>query len=360
MKYPMLSIILTDKCNQRCFYCPPMGEGHICNRGDLQKDFLRKFCTIAFDIGFRAFRLSGGEPTLYKEFESISNFFGKLKQKGAYTVLNTNAQSIKKYLTEISEENYSQVRISLDTLDKQLYQKVNKSKLHDRVLQNIDILSKRNNIRINSLVYKSNYGHLNELIEFCERNSFELKLLDFEKHAFDKNSLWEKEFICLRGLREDLRRIAQKSSFEYSWGEFGMITEDFYIKKNKIRVKDSTISSTYHPTCTESCELFPCPEGAYALILTPDSKITWCRRRPELTFSINEDNIEEVLIKSLKSINKSKMLYHKDIGKDKLGKTPLLEVENILNNLKRKTNDNEYLNAKELWTVEGARYESKE
>ncbi len=356
----MLSFILTEKCNQRCFYCPPMGEGHICNQGDLDFNFFEKFCSIAFDIGFRAFRLSGGEPTLHKDFVSISNVFGKLKQNGAYTVLNTNAQSIKEYLVEISEKNYSQIRISLDTLDKELYQKVNKSNLLNRVLENIGILAQSNNIRINSLVYKSNYQYVNDLIEYCESNSFELKLLDFERHAFDKNSLWEKEFICLRELRDYLRRVSQKSSFENSWGEYGMITEDFYIKNNKIRVKDSTISSTYHPICTKSCDLFPCPEGTYALILTPDNKITWCRRRPELGFSINNENIEEVLLKSLKSINESEMLYHEKIDENKLGKTPIIEVKKILNNWKIQSNDNDYLNTNDLWTVDGARYESKE
>ena len=60
-----LRISLTDRCNLRCVYCMPATGMHFAPRDELLSDeeFLRVI-RLTTEIGFRKFRLTGGEPTV--------------------------------------------------------------------------------------------------------------------------------------------------------------------------------------------------------------------------------------------------------------------------------------------------------
>src|SRR3954453_739315 len=58
-----LRISLTDRCNLRCVYCMPATGMHFAPKDELLTDeeFLRVI-RLTTEIGFRKFRLNGGEP----------------------------------------------------------------------------------------------------------------------------------------------------------------------------------------------------------------------------------------------------------------------------------------------------------
>src|SRR5436309_9043813 len=60
-----LRISLTDRCNLRCVYCMPATGMHVAPRDELLTDQeLLRVVRLTSELGFRIFRLTGGEPTV--------------------------------------------------------------------------------------------------------------------------------------------------------------------------------------------------------------------------------------------------------------------------------------------------------
>ena len=67
-----LRISLTDHCNLRCVYCMPLAGNHYAPSPDLlTATEIETVARAAVRVGFRKFRLTGGEPTLRPDLVEI-------------------------------------------------------------------------------------------------------------------------------------------------------------------------------------------------------------------------------------------------------------------------------------------------
>ena len=58
-----LRISITDRCNERCLYCLPEGSRRWAPHPDpLTAEEILRLVRVAAGLGFRKFRLTGGEP----------------------------------------------------------------------------------------------------------------------------------------------------------------------------------------------------------------------------------------------------------------------------------------------------------
>ncbi len=75
-----LRVSLTDRCNFRCFYCLPHGEPPIAPKEQmLSYEEIEYVCEIFVALGIEKIRLTGGEPMLRKDIETIIRKLAKLK-----------------------------------------------------------------------------------------------------------------------------------------------------------------------------------------------------------------------------------------------------------------------------------------
>jgi cyclic pyranopterin phosphate synthase len=75
-----LRVSLTDRCNFRCFYCLPHGEPPIAPKEQmLSYEEIEYVCEIFVALGIEKIRLTGGEPMLRKDIETIIRKLGKLR-----------------------------------------------------------------------------------------------------------------------------------------------------------------------------------------------------------------------------------------------------------------------------------------
>src|SRR6478736_9015351 len=76
-----LRVSLTDRCNFRCFYCLPHGEPPIAPKEQmLTYEEIERACDIFVRLGIEKIRLTGGEPMLRRDIETIINKLAKLKE----------------------------------------------------------------------------------------------------------------------------------------------------------------------------------------------------------------------------------------------------------------------------------------
>ncbi len=78
-----LRISLTDHCNLRCVYCMPINGLQFLPREELLEPAeIAEVGRVAVSVGFRKFRLTGGEPTLRHDLLEIVRRLGEIEGVG--------------------------------------------------------------------------------------------------------------------------------------------------------------------------------------------------------------------------------------------------------------------------------------
>jgi cyclic pyranopterin phosphate synthase len=119
-----LRISVTDRCNERCLYCMPEGYKGWAQRADhLTADEIVRIVESATELGFRKFRLTGGEPLVRADIVEIARRVWELPGVGTLG-LSTNGLLLKDLAAPLKQAGVRSVNISLDTMDAAAYQKL--------------------------------------------------------------------------------------------------------------------------------------------------------------------------------------------------------------------------------------------
>lgn len=119
-----LRISITDRCNERCLYCLPEGYHGWAQRPDhLTVEEILRLVRVAAGLGFRKFRLTGGEPLVRRDVPEIVR--GMAAIPGVETIgLSTNGTRLAALARPLREAGVRSVNISLDALDPELYRRI--------------------------------------------------------------------------------------------------------------------------------------------------------------------------------------------------------------------------------------------
>lgn len=299
-RIPALRIALTPKCNLTCEYCPPKGENFIVSEKALSNQKLLNILNIFYEIGFRQFGFTGGEPLLNEKLHSILNRCFKFKN--IYLKLYTNGILLKRKIEIVKK--FDLVKLSLDTLDRKKYEEITGADKLKDVLEGI-ILAKKNKIRIrlNTVLTQKNYDGIFDLIVYCCRKEIDLKILDLNCFTVPGYSVWRTLYKSPAGITRSLETMGFKKKIIYTVGNYGIPMAEYARGKTHIRIKDTTGYSVYSPICRD-CKYFLCQEGLYHLTLTCGGKLKMCRHRPDISIDINHKknnlDIKNSIIKFLK------------------------------------------------------------
>jgi GTP 3',8-cyclase len=112
-----LRISVIDHCNLRCVYCMPLrGLSFIPSPELLTAGEIEQVAQAAVSVGFRKFRLTGGEPTLRPDLVEIVGRIASIP--GAEDVaMTTNAILLPRLARPLKEAGLRRVNVHVDTLD---------------------------------------------------------------------------------------------------------------------------------------------------------------------------------------------------------------------------------------------------
>jgi cyclic pyranopterin phosphate synthase len=137
-----LRISVTDRCNFRCTYCMPKTVfGHdyrFMDRKELLTfEELERVARTFASLGVEKIRLTGGEPLLRKEIESL---VARLSAIGGLDLtLTTNASLLARKAEGLRDAGLDRVNVSLDSLDDATFRAMNDVDFPvARVLEGID------------------------------------------------------------------------------------------------------------------------------------------------------------------------------------------------------------------------------
>lgn len=119
-----LRISVMDRCNLRCTYCMPLeGLRFLPPEELLTAEEIGTVVRAAVDVGFRKFRLTGGEPTLRRDLVDIVERIRDVDGVGELA-MTTNAILLPKLAAPLVRAGLDRVNIHLDTLDEQRLRQV--------------------------------------------------------------------------------------------------------------------------------------------------------------------------------------------------------------------------------------------
>ncbi|MDY6939654.1 MAG: GTP 3',8-cyclase MoaA [Cyanobacteriota bacterium] len=121
-----LRISLIDRCNFRCQYCMPEGAelDYILQQDLLTREELLSLIREVFvPLGFRRFRLTGGEPLLRPDAIAIVREIAALPETEDLA-MTTNAFLLAAKARELYDAGLRRINISLDSLDAETFDKI--------------------------------------------------------------------------------------------------------------------------------------------------------------------------------------------------------------------------------------------
>jgi cyclic pyranopterin phosphate synthase len=114
-----LRISLTDRCNLRCTYCMPIEQPVLAPDAEvLTADEIALVARAAVKVGFRKFRLTGGEPTLRSDLLEIVSRIARTEGVKDLS-LTTNGVLLDRLAAPLREAGLRRVNVHVDTLDRE-------------------------------------------------------------------------------------------------------------------------------------------------------------------------------------------------------------------------------------------------
>ena len=144
-KFPYIRLSISDVCNFKCGYCLPDGYkiDKSDNRSFLNIEEIGRLAKALSELGVSKIRLTGGEPTVRKDFFEIVKIIKKnsgIKK----TVITTNGYRLDKIADNIKNSGLDGINISIDSLNADTFKNITG---HDRlgeILKGIKNLQKLN------------------------------------------------------------------------------------------------------------------------------------------------------------------------------------------------------------------------
>ena len=175
-----LRISVTDRCNERCLYCMPEGYKGWQARGDtLTDDEVVRLATVAGELGFRKFRVTGGEPLVRAGIVDLLRRIWEVL--GVEDLgLSTNGILLEKWAGAIRQAGVRSVNVSLDALDPAVYRRITGGDVM-RVLAGIEAARAAGfeRIKLNCVLMRGvNEQELWPLVEYAAERGCPLRLIE--------------------------------------------------------------------------------------------------------------------------------------------------------------------------------------
>ena len=256
-KFPYIRLSITDVCNFKCGYCLPNGyqKDKSDNRTFLSLEEVQRLAKGLSELGVSKIRLTGGEPTVRKDFFDIVKI---LKQNSGIkkTVITTNGYKLDQLAEQIIESGLDGINISIDSLDKNKFHQITGHDRLNEILRGIEKLQKLNfkNIKINAVLLKglnNSDKDFNEWANFLKSNEVDFRYIELMQTGdnldyFKKYHVSSKVFIdylnennwIIQTLGKDSGPSKNYINPDFK-GKFGVIapySKDFCKSCNRLRI----------------------------------------------------------------------------------------------------------------------------
>ena len=252
--YYYLRLSITDQCNFRCNYCLPNGYQPEANKPSfLTLSEIVRVAEAFAAMGTEKIRLTGGEPTLRKDFitiaENVANVSG-IRQ----LALTTNGYRMAKDVDAWQRAGITSINVSVDSLDPKMFHQITGINKFDEVMRGIERAFEigYKKVKVNSVLMKNLNDHeFNQFLAWVKNRPIQMRFIELmqtgEMDSFFHHHHLSGE-ILVKKLLEQGWQLQQKAITDVPakvfkhpdyMGEIGLIMpyeKNFCASCNRLRV----------------------------------------------------------------------------------------------------------------------------
>ena len=179
--YYYLRLSITDQCNFRCNYCLPNGYQPEANKPSfLTLSEIVRVAEAFAAMGTEKIRLTGGEPTLRKDFitiaENVANVSG-IRQ----LALTTNGYRMAKDVDAWQRAGITSINVSVDSLDPKMFHQITGINKFDEVMRGIERAFEigYKKVKVNSVLMKNLNDHeFNQFLAWVKNRPIQMRFIE--------------------------------------------------------------------------------------------------------------------------------------------------------------------------------------
>jgi cyclic pyranopterin phosphate synthase len=246
-----LRVSLTDRCNFRCFYCLPHGEPPIAPKEQmLSYEEIEYICEIFVSLGIEKIRLTGGEPMMRRDIETIIAKLAKLKTPPAAMfdklqfvdgassnaslpdcdklkfvglkdlALTTNGYFLPDRAQGLKDAGLDRITISVDSLKPENFKQMTGVDVLDRVLAGIAAAKQAGlePIKINAVIVRGhNEDEVADFAAFAREHDVKMRFIEFM--PLDSGHDWARtDVVSGREIRERINERFELTPIDVARG----------------------------------------------------------------------------------------------------------------------------------------------
>lgn len=168
MRRPLLAVFQVNlRCNSSCGYCNlPLNVG----RYEMTREEIRRVFTGLYRDGVRFVFVQGGEPLIRRDLPEV---LADLRQIGFHLSLITNGTRLTADLVRRLDDLSVSLSISLDTLDRETYQRIRGADQLDQVLAGVERLEHYRHPKfVVCIVSELNRGEVPSVVRYTRARGF--------------------------------------------------------------------------------------------------------------------------------------------------------------------------------------------
>lgn len=205
-----LRFSVTDRCNLHCLYCRGLSEEHVLPHDHLltYEEILR-LADIAWGLGIRKVRLTGGEPFARKDCTrlllSLRERFPELNLR-----LTSNGTLLKPHIKSLQEARINAVNLSIDSFDRATFARITGRDLLSEVLDVLEaLLAAGIRVKVNAVAMKGVTDvQLPSFLEAIRRWPVDVRFIEFM--PMGSGTLWQETiFLSADELLQKMQELAR-------------------------------------------------------------------------------------------------------------------------------------------------------
>ncbi|AXF76311.1 GTP 3',8-cyclase MoaA [Erwinia tracheiphila] len=254
-RFYYLRLSITDVCNFRCNYCLPEGykpHGKV-GEGFLSVDEIARVTRAFATAGTEKVRLTGGEPTMRRDFTDI--IAAVREHAGIHQLaVTTNGYRLARDVAAWRKAGLTSLNVSIDSLDARQFHAITGQNKFHQVMNGIDaaFAAGFSKVKVNTVLMRHINRHsLHTFLEWIRHRPIQLRFIELmetgdggelfrQQHiagAVIRDELLSEGWVCQpRGRSDGPAQVFRHADYQ---GEVGLIMpyeKDFCASCNRLRV----------------------------------------------------------------------------------------------------------------------------
>ena len=251
--FPYLRLSITEVCNFSCQYCLPNGYKKTGKENFLNQDEIRRLVDAFIELGVWKIRLTGGEPTIRRDFTEIAQMISE-RSEIKTLAFTTNGYKLVERAQEWYDAGLNAINISIDTLNAKKFHDLTGHNRMQMVRDGIDKALKVGfkKVKINVVLLKGvNDGELDQYLEYVKDTPVSVRYIELMQtgdnltyfNKFHQSADHIKDQLIDRNWVENIRNPGDGPAANFTHpnfaGSIGLIapySKDFCTGCNRLRI----------------------------------------------------------------------------------------------------------------------------